>query len=328
MKVFVTGADGMLGSSICRELLQQGYAVKAMVIPGRQTNVLNGLSLEIVVGDILDKKFLLEALRDCESIIHVAALTTVWPRRSAKVQAVNVTGTRNVMEAVEELKLKRMVHIGSASSYTHGSKENPGDETSAFTNGRFGMDYIDSKYEAQKMLEERYAKIGFPVITVCPTYMIGPFDSGPSSGRMLIELLMDRLPGYSSGGKNFVCSTDVATAAVNALHMGRLGEAYIAGNENLTYGEFFTKACSVFNKKFGLMKFPHILILLVGLINSVVARLTGKHPKLSYTMARIAGVSQYFSTKKAQQELNMPQTPIEKGIEQCVEWFKSNGYLK
>ena len=318
----------MLGSSICRELLRQGYAVKAMIIPGRQTTVLQGLPIEIVVGDILNKQFLVEAMNDCESVIHVAALTTVWPRRSAKVRSVNVEGTRNVMEAVAQLKMKRMVHIGSASSFTHGPKDKPGDETTPFTNGKFGMDYIDSKYHAQQILEEQFAKNGFPVITVCPTYMIGPFDSGPSSGRMLIELLMDRLPGYSGGGKNFVCSTDVATAAVNALHMGRLGETYIAGHENLTYDEFFRKACAVFNKKFKLIKVPNILILFVGLINSLVARITGKPPKLSYTMARIAGVSQYFSTRKAQQELNMPQTPIEKGIEQCVEWFKSNGYLK
>ena len=327
-KVFVTGADGMLGSNICRQLINRGYAVKAMVLPKRQSNVLSGLCIETVKGDILDKKILEKEMKDCDSVIHAAALTTVWPRRSDLVMSVNFDGTKNVMEVAEKNKMKRMVYIGSASSFSHGPKEKPGDETSSFGGWSYGMDYIESKYLAQKMLLEKHAQHGFPVIIINPTYMIGPFDSAPSSGKMLIELLSGRLPCYSKGGKNFVCSSDVAVASVNALKLGRIGHCYIAGNENLEYGEFFKKACAIWDKKFLLRKVPCFLITCFGFYNSIIARIISKPPKLSYTMARMAGVGQYFSSFKAQKELNMPQTPIEKGIEQCVSWFESNGYLK
>lgn len=327
-KVFVTGADGMLGSSICRELIRHGYLVKAMVLPNRNSKVLSGLNIEIIEGDILDKIFLEKEMKDCDSVIHAAALTNVWPRRSELVRSVNIEGTKNVMEAAEKNKIKRMVYIGSASSFNHGPKENPGDETTSFDGWKYGMDYIDSKYLAQKMLLEKYAKENFPVIIVNPTYMIGPFDSAPSSGKMLVELLSDKVPGYSAGGKNFVCSTDVATASVNALKLGRLGECYIIGNENLEYGEFFKKACAIWDKKFKLFKVPHFLIICFGLINSIVAHIARKPPNLSYAMARFAGLGQYYSSIKAQKELHILQTPIEKGIEQCVGWFESNGYLR
>ena len=69
-------------------------------------------------------------------------------------------------------------------------------------------------------------------------------------------------------------------------------------------------------------------MLTIGFLNSIIARITKKPPALSYTMARVAGVGQYFSSSKAQRELRMPQTPIEQGIEQCINWFKSNGYCK
>lgn len=325
-RVFLTGADGMLGSSICRELLSQGYLVKAMVL-NRLSEVLSGLAIELVEGNILDIEFLEKEMTNCDYVINAAALTTLWPKQSEKVMSVNFEGTKNVMEIAEKLEMKRMVHIGTANSFGHGSKEEPGDETTSFTFGKYDLDYIKSKYLAQQMLLEKHAQDGFPVIIVNPTYMIGPFDSGPSSGKMIIELLKDKIPGYSSGGKNFISSLDVATSVVNALKLGRLGECYIAGNENLDYKEFFKKVCSVKKKKFKLIKIPSVLVLGLGFFNSAVARLIRKAPKLSYTMVRMGVVNQHYSSKKAQQELKLPQSPIENGIEQCVEWFESNGYL-
>jgi dihydroflavonol-4-reductase len=327
-KAFITGADGMLGSSICRELLKQGYEVKAMCLPGRNTSTLDGLQIEIVLGDILDKNFMRQELQGCMYIIHVAALTNVWPRRLQILREVNIQGTKNVMEVAEELNITRMVHIGTASSFGHGSKEYPGDESKAFIGWKYGMDYIDSKYIVQQMLLDHHAKTGFPIIIINPTFMIGPYDSGPTSGKMLIELFKGNVQGYSIGGKNFVCSMDVAQAVVNALTKGVPGQCYIAGNENLEYREFFMKACKTLNKKFKLKAIPPLFILLAGALSSFAARITGTPPKFSYGMAVIGNMKHFFSSSKARQELNMPQTPIEVGIEQCMEWFNANGYLK
>ena len=327
-KIFVSGADGMLGSNICRELLKQGYQVKAMCLPNTKSTTLQGLELEVVHGDILDKEFLVQEMQDCESVIHIAALTTIWPRRMKIINEVNLQGTIHIADVVAQLNMHRMVHIGTANSFGHGSKAEPGDERTAFNAAQFGMDYIDSKLKAQQILLERHASNALPVVIINPTFMIGPFDSGPSSGQMLIGLNQGVIPAYSRGGKNFVCATDVALAAVNALKLGRTGECYITGNENLSFKEFFMRASQVLNKPFKMRAAPQVFILILGAINSLVARMKGKPPKISYTMARMAGVNQYFSSAKAQQELNMPQTPIEEGIKQCVDWFKANNYIK
>jgi nucleoside-diphosphate-sugar epimerase len=157
--------------------------------------------------------------------------------------------------------------------------------------------------------------------------MIGPFDSGPSSGQMLIALYKGALKWYSSGGKNFVCSVDVARAAVNALTKGISGECYIAGNENMRFKDFFCKTCKIINRNFTMKPAPYTMILFCGIVCSLIARITGKPPKISFSVARMSIENQYYSQKKAIRVLEMPQTPIEEGILQCIEWFKSNKYL-
>jgi dihydroflavonol-4-reductase len=109
--------------------------------------------------------------------------------------------------------------------------------------------------------------------------------------------------------------------------MGRLGECYIVGNENLYFGEMFQKAAKVFNKPFKIKKFPGFAINLVGAINSLKAKITGKAPKLSYSMAKMASVKQFYSPDKARQELLLPSTPIEEAISDCMGWYKENGYI-
>jgi dihydroflavonol-4-reductase len=327
-RVLVTGADGMLGSSVCRELLANGYRVRAFVISKKNNHLIEGLGIEIVIGNILDRLAIETYMQGCDYVINVAALTNVWPRRSELVTNVNLQGALNVAEIAEKLNIKRMVQIGTASSFQAGSKEYPGEETGSYDGHKFDMDYITSKYLAQQALVQKYRETGFPVIIVNPTFMIGPFDSGPSSGKMILEFYKGKVPAYTSGGKNFVASSDVAAAAVNALKMGKLGECYIAGNENLSFGEFFKKIEGVTGKSFRMFQVPNFVLYLFGLLNSTFARITRKTPQISYTMARIAACGQYYSSKKAQEELNMPQTPIEEAIKQCLNWFFENDYLK
>jgi dihydroflavonol-4-reductase len=96
-KVFVTGADGMLGNSVCRELIKLNYVVKAFCLNEKDSYLLNGLGIEIVYGDVLNKEKVLEGMRDCDYVIHIAAIIKVWPRRCSYMREVNIKGTQNVM---------------------------------------------------------------------------------------------------------------------------------------------------------------------------------------------------------------------------------------
>lgn len=328
MKILVTGADGLLGSNLVRELLSREYTVRAFVQPGRQQKTLEGLSIEKFQGDLLNPKDVIEAGATCNAIIHCAASTSVWPTRNEIINKVNIEGTKNIIESVKQNKIQRLVYIGTANSFGFGSKANPGVEGNAYKSARYELDYMDSKYKAQQLILNEVKENKLPALIVNPTFMFGPYDSNPSSGAMIVALYKGKVPGYTSGGRNYVCAKDAAVAIANALTKGRIGECYILGNQNLSYKEAFNKIASTIGVKPPAIPIPSVFAKLYGMIGSLIGNLSGKTPAISYPLSRIACDEHYFSAAKAVKELELPQTPIEVGINECFEWLKENGYLK
>jgi dihydroflavonol-4-reductase len=327
MKIFVTGPDGLLGSNIVRELLAQGYEVRAMVQPGRKVKTLDGLPIEKVEGDLLNAENMRALMKGCQYALHGAASTAMWPDRNPMVRKVNIEGTRNVLDACKANGIERLVYIGTANTFGYGTKEKPGTENDAYKAHEFANDYMDSKYEAHQLVMQ-YVKDGLNAVVVNPTFMLGPFDSAPSSGAMILAVYHQQVPGYAPGGKNYICVKDAAKAAVNAIKMGRTGESYILGNENLNFKEAFEKIAHACGVKAPKRRVPKFALLLYGRFGSMMASLRKKAPQVSYTMAKISCAEFYYSSEKAQKEIGLPQTPIEDGIREAMDWFRENGYLK
>jgi dihydroflavonol-4-reductase len=325
-KIFVTGADGLLGSNLIRELLKRNYSITVLSQKGRHVKTLDDLPIEKIEGDLLDRESLRKGMSGCEMVIHAAASTSVWPTRSEITRQVNINGTRNVMDLAHELKIKRLVYVGTASTFGFGSKENPGTEKKPYRSSKYRIDYMDSKYESHKIVLE-YLKKGLPAVIVNPTFMLGPYDSAPSSGAMILGVLKGQVPGYVPGGRNYICVKDAASGVCNALTMGRIGESYIMGNQNLDYKEAFLLMGNVLGVKPPVRRIPGYVMITYGILSSFFAILQRKRPAVSFNLALIACDEHYFSSAKAVEELKLPQTPIEEGIREAMEWFKENGYL-
>lgn len=325
-RILVTGADGLLGSNLVRELLMRGYMVRALIQSGRNTNTLDGLSIEKFEGDLLNKDLISEALRGCHYLIHAAASTSVWPTRNETVRRINTEGTRNITECALEANVERMIYVGTANSYGFGSKQSPGHEGNEYVAHKYKIDYLDSKYEAHQIVNAAIKK-GLNAVIVNPTFMIGPFDSGPSSGAMIIALCKQKIFGFTGGGRNYIYVKDVAVAIANALTMGRTGHGYILGNANLSYKEAFTLIGNTLGVKPPKRKIPDWAVLAAGQLLTMKARLTDTPPLISYPLAKIAIDDHYFTQQKAIEELKLPQTPLEVAIREAYEWFKANNYV-
>lgn len=326
MNIFITGGDGFLGSNLVRELLKMGHELRILVQKGRQTNTLKGLDVKLIDGDLLNYESLKSAAQGAAAIYHVAASTSIWPSRSEITNKINIDGTKNILRLAKELKVKKLIHVGTANTFSFGTKENPGTENTKYLGEQYGLDYMDSKYEAH-LLVKQAVKEGVPAVVVNPTFMLGPFDSAPSSGAMIIAVNSQKLPGYAPGGRNYICVKDAAVGIANALELGKVGESYIIGNENLTYKEAFGKMATTLGVSSPKIGIPVFGILAYGRIGSLMSAITKKKPKVSYPMAKIACDTHYFSAAKAVRELKLPQSPIEEGIEESYDWLKSNGYL-
>ena len=327
-KVFLTGPDGLLGSNIVRELLERKYEVRVMLYHNRNPLTLVDLPIEIVYGNIANKEDLIRLSAGCDYFINVAAITDMWPSRGEIYHNINVKGTENVIEAVLANKIKRLIHVGSASSFGYGTIENPGDESTPFKSLKYKLDYIESKKLGQEKVIEAVKTKGLPALVVCPTFMLGPYDSKPSSGAMIIAIIKGEMPAFSSGGKNWVYVKDVSRALCNALTMGKIGETYILGGENLTYIEAVKRiSIAVGQKKTPRFVMPNIVLKSLGLMGTIGSAITNKPPKLTINLAKIACDGHYFSPKKAVDELQMSQTPIEVGVKEAREWFLKHDYL-
>jgi len=325
MKVFVTGADGMLGSSLVRVLLSRGHEVCALIHPDFSTGTLDGLGIRKFNGSILNLAELETFVTGYDAVIHAAASTSTWPSRSEAVRRVNIEGTANIIEASLKTGIRRFIYVGSGSSVN--TAPDAGNRY-AFPGAKYRLDYIDSKYCALQLVMEAASRRQLPALAVLPTYMIGPYDSLPGSGKMIIALATGKLKFYTRGGRNFVASADVAVATANALEKEETGKWYIAGNENLTYREFLSKAAEVVGRPAPKIPVPGWLVKTIGIAGELAARITGKAPMLSYPMARISCDTHFVQSHEAVAGLGMPQTPIEEAIKECYEWFENNGYLK
>lgn len=325
MKIFLTGGDGLLGSNLVRELLKRGHAVTVLKQPGRSTQTLDQLELDIKEGDLLDADLIRQLMKGCDAVIHTAASTRIWPLRDEMIKRVNVEGTKNMLKAACANNIKKFIHVGTANTFSFGTKVAPGREGTPYKGLKYKMDYMDSKYQAHQLVLSYKDRLDVSIVN--PTFMIGPYDSAPSSGAMVIAIYQRKLPVCAPGGRNYICVKDAAIGITNALTLSKRGESYILGHQNLSYKEMFSIIGRVVGKKPPSLVLPKWMVLLYGGWGSFMARLTGKIPTVSLAVAQISCDEHYFTAEKAVQQLKLPQTPIEEGVKECLDWLLENQYI-
>ena len=326
MKVLLTGPDGVLGNNLVRQLLESNYSVRVLIQKGRTAPMLDPLPVEQFFGDILSREDVSSAVDGCDVVIHAAAKTDTWPCQDESYWLVNVEGTRNLVDAARGAGVKRFLHIGTANSFGPGSKEKPGTESNPYVADRYKLDYISSKYRAHQLVLEEVKK-GLDAVILNPTFMIGPYDTKPSSGAMIIAVQSGKVPGFPKGGRNFVYVKDVAKAVVNAISLGRTGESYLLGHENLHYRDIFARMAEATGVKPPRMAMPDFITLFYGRLMTLLAKTFRFCPGVNYRLALISTEEHFYSAAKAVDELKMPQTPIEEALADAVKWFRENGYL-
>ncbi|TGE25246.1 NAD-dependent epimerase/dehydratase family protein [Hymenobacter aquaticus] len=324
--VLVTGAGGFLGRHLVQELLRRGYRVRALVRPGSPVPP-DARPVEWRTGDLTHPATLAGLADGCTAVIHAAALAQVNPARNPAVWAANLGGTEAVLALARQAGVGRFVYVGTANVFGFGSRLHPGDETRPYAGQRYGLDYMDSKQAATQRVRQAAAQEQLPAVLVHPTFMLGPGDAKPTSNALLLELYRGKLPGYPPGGKNYVHVRDVAVATVNALTMGRVGESYILGNENLSYREAFSLMSRLMGVRPPAYALPAWLCQAYGTICDMQARLTGRPAQLNTAMTAVANDGHYFTPQKARVELALPQTSVERAVADAFHWFKVHRYV-
>ena len=328
IKVLITGADGVLGNNLVRELLKRNYEVSVLLID-KNTEAIGLLNLPVkrFYGNILDQKLLSDVIKGHEVVIHAAASTQVYPPRSKQINDINIEGTKNIINSCLQNKIQRLIHVGTANSFAPGNIKHPGNEKNEYTGLKYGLDYMDSKYEAQKLVLDAVREKQLGALIVNPTFMIGPYDTKPSSGALLLGLYHKKIPGYTTGSKNYIAVKDAAIAISNAITMGEIGECYVLGNHNLTYKEAFTIISDEIGVKCPKILLPSFIVKFYGRLNSFFGRLFNLNPSVTKELAQLSCEDHCYSGEKAREKLNMPCTELNIAVKESFDWFKENNYL-
>ncbi|HEX2969139.1 MAG TPA: NAD-dependent epimerase/dehydratase family protein [Bacteroidales bacterium] len=325
MKVLVTGANGFLASNIIRELLRRKIKVRGMLRENCNKKSLEGLSIEYSSGNIVNYSDVLSASSGCDVIIHAAADTSQMHSDPLPLFPVNVNGTQNVIKAAKACNVRRLIFISTANTIGISGENAPGKkDLSAYYKS---SGYALSKLKAEQIILNEVNASNLDAVIVNPTFMIGPYDSRPGSGRIIIHFLKNKIAFYPSGGKNFVDVRCAAAAICNAIEHGRSGERYILSGVNMTYREFMHLLNKVAKAKSFGIPIPSSVLIFAGVIGSFL-RLIGLEAELNYYNARILTMPENITDEKAVNELQMPESDIAEAIEAAVSWFRKNGYIR
>jgi dihydroflavonol-4-reductase len=330
MTVLVTGATGFVGSAVARKLLDRGQSVRVMARANSEKSNLEGLDVEVVVGDLTDNASLIAACKGCDGLYHVAADYRLWTLDPASMLAANVEGSRNMVLAAAEAGIGRMVYCSSVAVLGIDPEPPHGTEDTPVTYANMIGPYKQSKYLAEEAVRGLIGKGGLEVVIVNPSTPIGPRDIKPTpTGRMIVEAASGKMPAYVDTGLNIAHVDDVAEGHLLAMEKGVSGERYILGGENMTLREILTDVAGIVGGKPPKICIPHNAILPFAALAEGWARLTrGKEPFATLDGIKMAKKKMFFSCEKAKRELGYTPRPAHEALADAVEWFRDKGYLR
>jgi len=326
-RVAVTGASGLLGGNLAAELVAAGHQVVAIRRAGTRTSHLDDVAIEWHDADLGSPDNLARAFRGAACVFHCAAAVTIKRAVTPEMTAANVTGTANVIEAALAAKVPRVVHTSSVVAIGLSTDGRPCDETARWNFDTLGLvdAYAITKHRAEEVV--RAASDRVDAVIVNPTYMLGPRDARPSSGRLIIDTVRRRIPGWTPGYNNFVDVRDVARGMIAAWQRGRRGERYILAGHDMTYGDVFRAIAEAGGVKPPRLRVPRPAAWLFGKWGDLVER-TGREPVVNSTQIRYAFTDRFrFKSDKAARELGYQVSPIEPAIRDAIDWFRAHGML-
>lgn len=327
-KVFLTGGNGFVGLNVAEVLAAHGYDVQAYVRPSSNTQYLEQLPVRIIRGELDDRPTLLDAMHGCRYVIHAAGNTSCRKSDLPLLRKSNVESTEHVIDAAVEAGVKRLVYTSTIS--TIGARDDRNyiaDESKPLTGFRARSPYGQSKGEAEKCVIEAQEK-GLETIILNPCAVVGAYDHTLQWGRLILALHNGKVPFRLPGGGSFCGARNVAMAHLNALTMGRSGERYILSDVHCDYSEFTQCIARVLNKTVSEPSNNFRLLIVLAYIVENTSWIFGKKPFVDSFRMRIFLGHYYFSSEKAQKELQYQTSSLDEMVGEAIEWYRANGFIK
>jgi dihydroflavonol-4-reductase len=259
-------------------------------------------------------------------VFHVAADYRLWARNPQDIYDSNVGGTKNLLAAAKKAGIEQLIYTSTVATIAVDRPELPNEFTDAKLAEMIGH-YKRSKWMAeQEVLQE--VKLGLPAIVAMPTTPVGPWDWKPTpTGKIVLDFLNGKMPGYVETGLNFVGVEECAAGHLLVAERGKIGERYLLGAENLTLKGLLDVLAGITGLRAPSMKIPHGVALGVAYVESAFSRMIGKEPGIPVEGVKIAQHKMFVDASRAVRDLGFQPGSVTAALERAVKWYVENGYV-
>ena len=323
--VVVTGASGFVGGALVRALLEREIPVRALV--RRDVKALEGLEVEFVEGDITKPDSLREAFRGAEAVFHFAGSISLEMANWNQMEAINVAGTRHVVEACLGCDVPRLIMCSSIHALEQKPFGIPVDENRPRIKSMKYPAYDRSKAAAEEEVEAGISK-GLDAVILNPTGIIGPYDFKPSYvGQSIVQLSRGEIPVLVGGGFDWVDVRDAAEGAVEAWQKAPKGRRYILSGHWKSVRDVARQVARETGRPAPVFVVPLWLAMLAAPVIFQISRLNGKHP--FYTRASLEALrsNRNILHDRAARELGYAPRKFEDTIQDTIRWFRQQGQI-
>lgn len=327
MKVFVTGGNGFVGLNVVAALREAGHEVVTIVRPDSNIRFLEPMGTQIVRGGLDDPTVLAQAMRGAEAVIHTAGNTSSNRRDLPALEAVNVAGTRNVVDAALAAGVRRLVYTSTTSTIgAHDDPSRRADESEPLRGFRARNPYGITKAQAEAIVAEGQAK-GLETIVLNPAEVLGAYDYNMQWGRIVLAAQFDQIPFDPPGGATFCHAADVGRAHVLALSSGRPGERYLIGGHDVRFRELFRTIGEVLEKPLRIPEGSYRGLYWKTWLQETLPGLVPGKPIVEAYRLRVLGNTFFYDSGKAERELGYRSAPVAQMVRDCADWYRANGFF-
>jgi dihydroflavonol-4-reductase len=326
MTVAVTGATGHVGANLVRTLVAKGIPTRCLVHLNHRA--IDGLDVEKVHGDLRDLDSLCRAFQGVDVVYHLAASISLSMDDWSQLEAINVNGTRNVVEACRRASVRRLIHFSSIHALTQEPLDVPVDELRPLVDSRGCPPYDRSKAAAEREVRQGIEK-GLDAIIIYPTAVFGPYDYQPSFfGEALMSIAKRKLPALVTGGFDWVDVRDVVAGALLAEAKAPPGTRYLISGHWVSMcdiAKIIKEITGVNTDKFVC---PLWLAHLGAPFIMGISHFNGKRPLYTSVSLRALKSNRHISHERATRELGYQPRPFRETLADTLRWFEANGQLE
>jgi dihydroflavonol-4-reductase len=324
---FVTGATGLLGTNLVRELVREGWRVKALARSREKFDRLfHDVDVEPVIGEMEEIAGFASALEGCDTLFHCAAYFREYyapGRHEDMLERINVQGTIELLDAAELAGVSKVIYASAAGVLGHSKTAGMVDESAAYALETTNL-YFRSKIRAEQRIFDWMKSHRTSVVLILPGWMFGPFDEAPTtSGRLVQDFLAKNIPAIIPGGANVVDARDVAIAMIRSVEQGRPGERYIVVGPAVSLEEIAMTLQRITGIPAPRLRLPYSVALVVAWLSQTAASIRGAQSLLTVSGVRTMrdAMRRVQSSAKAERELGVSFRPLSETLQDEVAWF-------